>query len=1579
MSILYQPKIVCAKELNDYGKIYVVNTTATSAAAIKTDVEALFTTIQIAMGTPGIGIYTILVPSRDYDFYDPITFSFSTNIDNKQLNIIGLTDALSFVSAQVPIQGTSSTGTLVSYINNHIAKIGMSCNGDPSSPAFLTTNISANYPRFIATQLPHQSFLEIKNSVTPAPNQTVLNNSINIIGLEFAPPTGNTDYIFDPTPGNHPNFPDDQNSPGAGVYPAIYVSYMKNIYLDNLNINNLWGSGITINNFINEYTYAYGNTDEVIIQDNLITNVWGKNNYNIPASSGFNIQGIKNGIIQDNKVFNDLDDTKQFASGIGICGGCEFNKDVLTFENEVNGYEFSYWIETSSGGISMVNNRSTGTENGLKMSGNISFSTPTSPYIVARIENNYFSNENLYPSNHFYSAQYPNDNQIEIEARNATNYFTTFKNNKILIDESKFIYYRQNLNATTFDLSPTSNRYSMKNNLPYFENNCNDVEVQSASPISALPGVIHFSAEPLTLGGVLPGWCLKNTYAGLYQSINSCMQIQNNNNINAYLNNAYTVTANAPCGSNSTITDCNKQYDANTTITGTTCTFNLNYTLYDWNICYGVTEGFIGGIAYRVSGGAIPYTFELDGLKTGNGNFSDGTITHLIPGTHTLTIHDNNGCTGSFAFTINGSAGSITGFDHYFANENVNAWTGSNTNKTFLVSQVLTIDQNTTFTNCTFNIAPDAIIKVADGKTLTLVGCTLKNECGLYWQGLEANGANTKIIATGSTFKDMKTGIAISNNAQLDAIGNTFINNLYSSIIFENMNAPSYNGVVKNGNIFTSDNTMLTNSNPSTQGQVGVKIFNSTNINIGDLTDPQSGNTFENLFCGILVDASNNLASIIGANTSNIGLYNNSFSHIQDINIVAPTYPFPEKARIDRAYDIPLVGTNYKGAAIACLYDHVQPPFIPTIEIKNTNAASSSLTTSDCDKAILCKIVSLNASNLYVDNCLMGILDALLEDQSCHIQNNKIYGVAKGIEFTGNNTNSVISGNIISCRQALLEAGISTIGNPGTGTSSLTNYIWPTGISILNYASTISNFLTISNNTIDIPQLAGFGIYSLSNNNSLRITSNTINLNLNTTGNLACGGATLLNGIHATNSPGIQLQDNTVNGNSNCVDAERDDIAAIYLSSTIDATLQCNHLQHTRFGIMAVDNCLTNSDNIKGNTLFDHGLGWLFRRISNEASFGDVGSLTQDNHNTFAGTYAKKVFKFCETLLPFTIFTSSTALPLSQSGSYNTLSSVADNCRYDVQDNTGNATVFDCPYIFNSLTNTEPIPLDEAIAIATDTKEYAAFAEVAHWLDSRRLYTQLCEDSIFRNSDIILLNFYTSMQAEVIHEVNEADRRLRDVLQNASSVNPLLYEQLLEDAENQNEDILPDNVQDENENLVNEIYIRVLHSGSSILNTEDSSFIVTLANTCPFIGGSAVYKARFLNALIAPGTQYDDIKLCNQAGVYKNGGGSSKGLFDDENDFLKSLKPPIKSQNSIFGLVPNPANEGITINYSLLASTAINEFIVYDILGRERMRTILNSQATHTYINTSQLQQGIYICRFLVNNNQVQTTKLMIE
>ena len=53
---------------------------------------------------------------------------------------------------------------------------------------------------------------------------------------------------------------------------------------------------------------------------------------------------------------------------------------------------------------------------------------------------------------------------------------------------------------------------------------------------------------------------------------------------------------------------------------------------------------------------------------------------------------------------------------------------------------------------------------------------------------------------------------------------------------------------------------------------------------------------------------------------------------------------------------------------------------------------------------------------------------------------------------------------------------------------------------------------------------------------------------------------------------------------------------------------------------------------------------------------------------------------------------------------------------------------------------------------------------------------------------------------------------------------------------------------------------------------------------------TAVYKARALYAMYAPASMFDDIKICNAVGVYKNGGGNDepqKGIFDDENVFLK--------------------------------------------------------------------------------------------
>ena len=68
----------------------------------------------------------------------------------------------------------------------------------------------------------------------------------------------------------------------------------------------------------------------------------------------------------------------------------------------------------------------------------------------------------------------------------------------------------------------------------------------------------------------------------------------------------------------------------------------------------------------------------------------------------------------------------------------------------------------------------------------------------------------------------------------------------------------------------------------------------------------------------------------------------------------------------------------------------------------------------------------------------------------------------------------------------------------------------------------------------------------------------------------------------------------------------------------------------------------------------------------------------------------------------------------------------------------------------------------------------------------------------------------------------------------------------------------------------------------SVGTPTDREFIQDLANQCPFVRGTAVYKARSLYALYQPGFYIDDMALCNAAGIYKNG----KGLFDVENEKL---------------------------------------------------------------------------------------------
>ena len=142
---------------------------------------------------------------------------------------------------------------------------------------------------------------------------------------------------------------------------------------------------------------------------------------------------------------------------------------------------------------------------------------------------------------------------------------------------------------------------------------------------------------------------------------------------------------------------------------------------------------------------------------------------------------------------------------------------------------------------------------------------------------------------------------------------------------------------------------------------------------------------------------------------------------------------------------------------------------------------------------------------------------------------------------------------------------------------------------------------------------------------------------------------------------------------------------------------------------------------------------------------------------------------------------------------------------------------------------------------------------------------------------------------------------------------------------------------------------------------------------------------RLLYALYNPLAQFDDIALCNIIGVYKNGGSNAtetvRGIFDEENAYLRSLKPkgilPVVSENN-FSLYPNPASTTISIAYLLKSNEKGNVFI-YDILGREQLNIDLHYTASKVSASISSLQTGIYTFKYHVNNIQREAGKLIIE
>jgi hypothetical protein len=896
-----------------------------------------------------------------------------------------------------------------------------------------------------------------------------------------------------------------------------------------------------------------------------------------------------------------------------------------------------------------------------------------------------------------------------------------------------------------------------------------------------------------------------------------------------------TITTNAPSSTvsagtyNIIATDANNCHASTTIVITQPSAFTLQSTNYINKSCNATNDA---EVSITNGGGTVPYNYTL--MPSGAIN-NNGVFNGLAAGNYTITCTDAHNCATFTATYIVGAptanmccipSGATTNTVVTIPNiillnspmaSNLSATYGNViTGKTFYIDGVFTINANITFDNCTLYFTTNSIVYNNTGFTLNLINYTTLEAACDTWQGIQTQNSTSKVaINSNSTIKKATYGIHAINNAIVEATQANFTDCITAGIYFSGITASPYLGYVEQCN-FTNPTALPA---PYLQTEKGIWVEDCTNLQIGNINNALSGNTFNGLQMGIHVK-NKNIAN------SQIGLYNNVFESITDNTI---TGSYIEATKVNNCY------TNKHGAAIWAKTGTIGNPQT-TLDVRNTNTANVGLMMEDCDKGIVASNTRLTAKNLFMQNTLMGVMCNNTTGKSFDIQDNSIDNAFIGMQFGGDNGNSISKNNSININVTGIADG-------------LYSQIWPIAIDVKNFTNLNNGIFDINKNTISINGYSGIGINMNNTSNQVLAYKNTINLT-NTDGTIVCMNTSNLNGIAVNNALGTQLEANEIIGNTTLLAQQREDQTSILVNNCNGQRLHCNLMDNTRFGITGISECLTTNDAVKGNIMNGQIHGMLFRYLGTDGTFGDIGTVNNDNNNQFTGAnFVKKVFKFCEDPQGYAIYTDPLTLDPIESGSVDINNpSIVNLCKYGVAGFTGPHSTYACP-IFpiiggggNTGGNLDDIyySLDEAIQIATDIKIYVEYIEISKWIDRRRLFMQLSADENFRNSNVDLLSFYTNMLETQYEQLRNSDENLNLYIQALIDNNSTAITTHRQTAESSNDSITNLALQNTNEKLINSIYFKFLRFGIDSLNDTNIEQIETMANQCPYTNGTAV-------------------------------------------------------------------------------------------------------------------------------------------
>jgi len=417
----------------------------------------------------------------------------------------------------------------------------------------------------------------------------------------------------------------------------------------------------------------------------------------------------------------------------------------------------------------------------------------------------------------------------------------------------------------------------------------------------------------------------------------------------------------------------------------------------------------------------------------------------------------------------------------------------------------LQINADVTIKNSNIKFGQKSGIRVGDGYSLTFDNDSLQRGCEVPWIGVFANNSNSSIIIKNSYISGAESAIVSSNNTEIRAISNDFVNNLVG-IWIRNYNPPS--GLIDDGwippppsNTYIAGNSFVNLSyyNMSNKINAGIRIDTVYNITIGDDSLLSLKNTFQTLRYGIK------------AIYSDVKVINNEFKNIYQIQAKpnTDTQIRPQEAAV------------HCTKAIVSNSLSLPPPsqFTPCISPKlEIGGIGNSINTFDsCNFGVYTYGYETKVLNNIFTNQFYNAVYALQPRNNSVIDNNTI---SMSSVFHAKDTSIIHAA--INCRKVFnssIGIDLDIIGNTINNTR--------TGISLLNTSSSAANgdlWVRVGNNLIYFDSIASGIKYrgiKIQGCDRIRVAGNNIE-NLNP----ATNDPEKLQGIHMAQCMGTWIADN---------------------------------------------------------------------------------------------------------------------------------------------------------------------------------------------------------------------------------------------------------------------------------------------------------------------------------------------------------------------------------------------------------------------------------------------------------------------